>query len=474
MTTWDIQPSGGDYTSANAWASNASTVASDIGEVSGDWSSTTDTTTATLADNNLIFRGKVSDQARHAGFDNAGSNYELAVTSGHCLEVDNTGCTIDGLLITLNNTGDSNETIRMAASGGTVTLINSVFQGNDGGSGNQDGIYSQVEATINAENCYFTQFGRAGFHLQNAPGPNFTSTINAISCGLWECGLDGSGDAGAFLWNSGDSGQTGNFNVHNTWTMDCDSGSAEAFRDDGVGSDNWQLDNCMSSDASITARDSGAVNATESISISDGTPGAGSEIWVNDITGSAPYDLRLQDDTTHNDAQEQHSNASGAGLTIGDYTTGDIAGTTRSAPYDVGPFTVVSGGDTTLTADAGSYTWTGQVANLEYHSVVSAEAGSYAWTGQDATLTPAFALDAEAGSYAWTGQTANLEHHAVISAEAGSYAWTGQDATLLYSIIISAEAGSYAWTGQDASLLHTSNISAEAGSYAWTGQGTRS
>lgn len=130
-----------------------------------------------------------------------------------------------------------------------------------------------------------------------------------------------------------------------------------------------------------------------------------------------------------------------------------------------------AGGVTTLTADAGSYAWTGQAATLLHNELISAEAGSYAWTGQDATLTKALLLGADAGSYVWTGQDATLIEPTVttITAEAGSYAWTGSAAGLLHNEVLAADAGSYAWTGQDATLTVAIRLTAEAGSYAWTG-----
>lgn len=130
--------------------------------------------------------------------------------------------------------------------------------------------------------------------------------------------------------------------------------------------------------------------------------------------------------------------------------------------------------DSTITAESGSYSITGQDANLLKGSEITAEAGSYAVTGQDATLTISTVITAEAGSYTVTGQDASLIHDGLISAEAGSYVLTGQDATLTFSgvgaFLIDAESGSYAITGTDAGLLHDSLISAESGSYSVTGQ----
>ena len=70
--------------------SDGDTDAGDTIEISGDWTSTTDETPAEVEDNNITIRGKAGDEARHAGVDNAGSNYELAIDGdvpAHCIIV---------------------------------------------------------------------------------------------------------------------------------------------------------------------------------------------------------------------------------------------------------------------------------------------------------------------------------------------------------------------------------------------------
>src|SRR5262245_6420417 len=60
----------------------------------------------------------------------------------------------------------------------------------------------------------------------------------------------------------------------------------------------------------------------------------------------------------------------------------------------------------TLTADKGSYTYTGQTATaVEYDRLVSAAQGTYTYSGQTAT-TLRLSMPAAQGSYSYTGQTA--------------------------------------------------------------------
>lgn len=476
MTTWDIQPSGGDYTSWNAMLGNASTVASDIGETSGDWTSTTDTAKATVADNSIIMRGKVSDQARNAGFDNGGTNHSLSTTANRSLEINNTGCTIDGAIIEQTSTTASNECIRVATTGLTTTVINSILHCPNNTS-DQDGIYlGGIAGTVNTENCIVIGAGRAGFNAQQFSGSN-TQTWNIISATIWNCGrFSGELDGGGVVSWAEAAGATNNHNVQNSLVVDSNTGDNDDFANavDGSqsGTRTWNIDNSGCSDTSISTLDGGAVNALESLVVVEGNPASG-EVGFTDTT-SSPFNLTLFDDSADNAAQDRHATATGAGLTIGAYVTGteDIAGTTRpvNTNYDLGAFEVSAGADSTLVAASGSYAWTGTAATLLHDSVMAAAGGSYAWTGQTADLVRAFVITAESGGYALTGTAATLLHDRVIAAASGSYALTGTAAGLLYDRIMAAAGGSYAWAGQDVTLLRSVAITAESVSYAWTGQ----
>lgn len=123
-----------------------------------------------------------------------------------------------------------------------------------------------------------------------------------------------------------------------------------------------------------------------------------------------------------------------------------------------------------LTADVGTYTLTGQNADLYYNRAVSADAGAYSLTGQAASLLRDSLLSLDAGSYAITGQDASLDYQKAISADAGSYSITGQIADLTRSVVLSADAGAYVISGQDANLARSAYLDANIGSYAITGE----
>ena len=154
----------------------------------------------------------------------------------------------------------------------------------------------------------------------------------------------------------------------------------------------------------------------------------------------------------------------------GSYTwTGSSVDLDLTMPADAGSYTWTGFAvdlDLTMPADAGSYVWTGSAVDLDL--TMPADAGSYTWTGQDAALVKSINMVADSGSYVWTGSSVDLD--LTMPADAGSYTWTGQDAGLIKSINMPADSASYTWTGQAATLLVDEVIAADSGSYAWTGQ----
>ncbi len=124
----------------------------------------------------------------------------------------------------------------------------------------------------------------------------------------------------------------------------------------------------------------------------------------------------------------------------------------------------------TITAAQGSYTLSGQAANLLQGYLVSAGQGSYSLTGQAATFSRTYIAVAGQGSYSLTGQAAGLNQGYGFAADQGSYALTGQSANLLTAQILTAAQGSYALTGQSVDLRKGRTLTAEQGSYALSGQ----
>lgn len=80
-----------------------------------------------------------------------------------------------------------------------------------------------------------------------------------------------------------------------------------------------------------------------------------------------------------------------------------------------------------LTADAGTFTYTSQDAVLQFGDNFVAAEGSFALTGQDANLIKSVSLSVDAGSFAVTGQAVNLDASKAVSLDAGLFTSTGQD-----------------------------------------------
>ncbi len=349
MADITVAPSGEDYTTLDEALDNV-TVDPTTVTISGDWTSATDTVNCTVADDNVTIT--TTGTARHAGFDNAGTNYELdcSTNGDHCIQVDNTGCIIDGLIIQQGATGGSEECVRLTAAGGTITVKNSILWA-DSQESQQDGIYfGNIDCTINVEQCYLIGFSRVGIHSQNYSG-NADHTVNVNSCGVWNCGYE---DGGGIATES--SGGTKIFNIHNTWSIgnDNDPGTDAEDYHQISGSGTWNVSHSIDGDNSLATVDSGGTDNLASAAINEST-GGGDEIIVVDIT-SAPFDLTLVIDETNNDAQTRHRTLTIENLTI---PTVDIAGTTRVSggspaqgdDYDVGPFEIVvaaAGGQPTM------------------------------------------------------------------------------------------------------------------------------
>lgn len=145
--------------------------------------------------------------------------------------------------------------------------------------------------------------------------------------------------------------------------------------------------------------------------------------------------------------------------------------------FEGGDTPVVGAAQTaTQNAQYGARVW---VAASYQTTGSGSQAMSWSWTGAEAfahmsvqingiSAGSAFSITAEFGSYTLTGQTANLLAGGFISAESGSYTLIGSEA--LRDVEMNADAGDYDLNGQDAELLSTLLLIAASGSYALTGQ----
>lgn len=157
-------------------------------------------------------------------------------------------------------------------------------------------------------------------------------------------------------------------------------------------------------------------------------------------------------------------------FTIGRVLTAD-AGAFAFTGQDAS-FTVGTGQHITLTADAGSFSFTGQDATFSIGRRLTADAGAFPFTGQDAAISIGRRLTADAGSFAFTGITSNVDQ--TFQFDPGAFPFTGQDANFSVNVAgavtLSAEPGAFPFTGQDASIAVGRLLTAEVGTFAFTGQ----
>ncbi len=134
----------------------------------------------------------------------------------------------------------------------------------------------------------------------------------------------------------------------------------------------------------------------------------------------------------------------------------------------------------TLSAAAGSYSWTGSDASPKAGHVIVADSGAVTLTGTDATLNKGFTLGAANGAYNITGTDANFAVN--LPADTNSYAWTGTPATLTYNSTSADLSVNYDWQREyprafqrskfgklGFNFVNAYNVTASSGSYAITG-----
>lgn len=115
-----------------------------------------------------------------------------------------------------------------------------------------------------------------------------------------------------------------------------------------------------------------------------------------------------------------------------------------------------------LECTAGSFTLSGQTADLNRKYSMDASAGSFALSGQAADFTTGYAIEVDTGSFALTGSDATLTHEigTELDAEAGSFALSGVANAFKRGYVLECDAGSFAHSGQDATLTHDTGAEA--------------
>ncbi len=312
-----VQQAGGDFTNLATALADAGTGNGDTITIQGAWT-VDDTLSCSISDNDITVIVNQGNASYHNGvYDESAQHYRLVVGDGnHCIQVDGQGDNIiDGLAIVQDAAGSSDEGIRQAVSTDSLSILNCIVLASTFTSG-QDGIYApNIDGIINAENCIIYGWGRAGCHMQNFSG-GVTQTWNINSLTVLNCETVDNADGGAYE-QEGSGGSTLIMNIFNSIGVAGPDtvGSGEDYNTKNTAA-TWSIDNCIDSDGSITDRDAGAVEPLEDrTATANPAPGVGDFVIFNNVV-QATANLLLQDVPDDNDAQDAHSNTTGAGMTL--------------------------------------------------------------------------------------------------------------------------------------------------------------
>ena len=141
--------------------------------------------------------------------------------------------------------------------------------------------------------------------------------------------------------------------------------------------------------------------------------------------------------------------------------------------YEVVEFELETGGiEYTITADQGSFAFSGLDAKTVAEAQLSAEQGSFGFTGLDAKTVTEHQIAAEQGTFGFAGLDAGLASGQSLIAETGIYGFVGEDAELVAESQIAAETGAVGFAGLPAEfrLTDSNTLPAGAGGYAFDGQ----
>jgi hypothetical protein len=123
----------------------------------------------------------------------------------------------------------------------------------------------------------------------------------------------------------------------------------------------------------------------------------------------------------------------------------------------------------TITADGGTYTYSGGAANLYYNKKVTADTGTFSYTGGAAGLLYNRKIVADSVTYSYSGTAANTLYNRKLVADGGTFSYSGTAVDILAALKLIADSGSFGYNGTDASLLYSRVFSADSATYSYVG-----
>ena len=195
-------------------------------------------------------------------------------------------------------------------------------------------------------------------------------------------------------------------------------------------------------------------------------------------TFSAPTNANLASPTEIVESGTATGNGGGFVLGYGVKTTAGATGTTTgtlliSSSNASITFSLQSAPTSfNLTADTGTYSFTGNAATLARAVVLASSSGNFIETGNAASLNRGFNLASSAGVFNEDGNNAALVVARLVTGSTGVFSFTGNAATFTKttaSKTLLADIGAFISTGNDAGFNFSRKLTSSTGAYSATG-----
>jgi hypothetical protein len=200
--------------------------------------------------------------------------------------------------------------------------------------------------------------------------------------------------------------------------------------------------------------------------------------WIGQGNNSSntfcSMDLEYLEVTGVTNAQKWSADLSGGTGSTLPTVSGTNQATLINFPTDNSQWIFYSSGSYTLTADGGTFSYSGAPANTLFNRLLSSDGATYAYSGGIASLLLNRILQSDGASFAYSGGTASTLYNRVLSSAGSSFGYSGGIASLVYTpagtvYTLNADGAIYSYSGGNASLLMNRSVIAYGVSYGYLG-----
>jgi len=125
--------------------------------------------------------------------------------------------------------------------------------------------------------------------------------------------------------------------------------------------------------------------------------------------------------------------------------------------------------DLTLTADSGTYTYSGTAATLTHDIPLALDSGTYTYSGTAVDFKVDRILTADSGTYTYSGTALALKFGRILALDSGTYTYTGTSVELDLGFTLSADSGTYTYSGTALTFTRTLIFPLASGGYTYSG-----